>query len=246
MKKLPVPSSRSLIVGAWVIVLVIVALIVWMLATIGRLSSDAVQTQSELDEAKGQAGEVFATLVETNEAQDAALAEANRRLRKAGKQPVPTPATPEVVIGEPGEAGATGARGLQGEPGADGRSVVGPAGPPGRPGVDGVDGQSIVGPDGPAGKVGDPGKDGQSVTGAKGDTGDRGPEGPAGPVGPAGADSTVPGPPGRPGDQGQIGPQGIPGVVNVTTSPACADLLPNMTISLAYDPATQTLSLICA
>lgn len=238
--KFPTPSTRALAVGAWLVAGLVLILIVWMLVIISRLSHDAVETQGELDEAKGQARGVFAELTEANVAQDEALKEANRRLRNAGKRPVPTPATPEVVIGERGQSGATGetgARGLRGEPGADGRSIVGPAGPPGRPGSDGVDGQSIVGPPGPVGRTGDTGKDGQSITGPKGDTGDRGPEGPAGPAGPAGADSTVPGP---------VGPQGIPGVIRVATSPACDDLLPSMKLSLEYDPATQTVTLICA
>lgn len=34
--------------------------------------------------------------------------------------------------------------------------------------------------------------------------------------------------------------------MNVATSPACGDLMPNMSISLAYDASTQTITLVCA
>lgn len=169
-----------------------------------------------------------------------------------GETPVVT--VPEVIPGETGATGATGSRGLTGATGAageDGRSIIGPRGPAGPVGADG---ETVIGPVGPIGKQGEAGKDGQSITGPagpkgeKGDTGDRGPVGAdgesiVGPVGPAGADSTVPGPP---GPAGPTGPQGIPGVANVTTSPACADLMPNMAISLDYDANSQTVTLICA
>jgi len=282
--KLPTPSTRALAVGAWSVVVAVLVLVAWMLFIIGRLSDDGVATKSELDEAKVQAGEVFAELVAANEAQDRALAEANRRLRDAGRQPVASPPTPEVVIGEPGATGATGPRGPQGLTGATGRAPTaaevraavisycatgrcdgtGPTNAQvaqavaiycvdgrcrGTDGRDGKDGESIRGEAGPQGATGErgPGPTDAQIKAAVADyCADgrcRGPEGPAGPTGPAGADSTVPGPQ---GEQGPAGPQGIPGVINVTTSSGCADLLPNMTISLTYDRDTQTLTLVCA
>lgn len=251
-RHLPVPSHRALVVGAWLVALLSLALIVWMMFVIGRLSEENAETQGELDEAKGEARGVFSALTETNTAQDEALAEANRRLRQAGRRPVTAPAVPEVVAGEQGERGATGATGATGP---RGRTVVGPrgpagqsvVGPPGPRGPVGPAGESVTGPQGepgepgadstvpgPRGPAGPAGKDGESVVGPKGDRGD---------PGPAGADSTVPGPQ---GDPGPAGPQGIPGVIAVATSPSCADPLPKTSLSLTYNAATQTITLVCS
>ncbi len=222
MRRFPVPSRRALTIGAWVVALAVIALIVWMLATIGRLSDDAVQTQEELDTAKGQAGEVFESLTETNAAQDAALAEANRRLRRAGEAPVTTPPSPEVVVGEPGATGATGGRGGRGPAGPTG--ATGPTGPRGATGATGATGPAgergltgAVGPTGKAGEPGPPGVDGDDgvdaegfigpagPAGPQGERGEQGPRGEPGAPGRDGADSTVPGP------VGPVGPVGEPG-----------------------------------
>lgn len=257
MRRLPVPSRRALTIGAWVAVAAVVGLIMWMLVLLHQLSSETVRTERDLDRAREQARVVFGDLVETNAAQDEALAEANRRLEAAGRNPVPVPAAPEPI---PGPAGAPGERGPAGEsitgpagprglPGRDGESIVGPPGPPGprgepgepgSRGEDGEDGESIVGPAGPAGENGTDATPAQiraAVDEYCGQGRCVGPAGPQGEPGPRGADSTVPGP---------AGPQGPPGIVNVVTSPGCSDLMPNMRISLAYDATTQTLTLTCA
>lgn len=259
MRRLPVPSRRALTVGAWIAVLAVVGLIVWMLFLLNQLSSETVRTDRELSQAREQAREVFGDLVETNAAQDEALAEANRRLEAAGKSPVPVPA-PEPIPGPAGE---------RGERGPAGTSIVGPTGPSGPRGVRGRDGESITGPPGQRGEPGPRGEDGrvgESIVGPAGPRGEDGtdatpaqiraavdefcgqgrcvgPAGPQGEPGPRGADSTVPGPT---GPAGPAGPQGPPGVVNVVTSPECGDLMPKMRISLNYDAPTQTLTLVCS
>lgn len=230
MKRVPVPSRRALIIGAWITGLAVVALVVWMLVVIARLSDDTVRTERDLNEARSQAREVFGDLTRTNAAQDKALEEANRRLRDAGEKPVKSPPLPEVsppTVGPPGPVGESivGPPGPQGPPG---RTVVGPPGPRGLPGddgstvvgpagVDGADGASIVGPAGPQGERG-PGPTDPQVRAAVDDfcgqgrcVGPAGPEGPQGPPGPAGADSTVPGPPGPAGPPGPTCPDGFVG-----------------------------------
>lgn len=236
MKKIPVPSSRSLIVGTWLVAIAVLVLIVWMLATIGRLSTDTVQTREDLASTKSDAAKVFTSLADSNAAQDAALEEANRRLREAGKAPVPTPPIPaSATRGIPGVPGIPGDRGLPGINGASG--IPGARGPAGRNGGDGVDGSTgPAGSDGSAGANGEPGSPGKD--GANGSDGARGPQGDQGPAG-------DPGPAGPAGPNGAQGVQGIPGVVAVDTSPSCSDLAPNMAISLTYDAATQTITLVC-
>lgn len=271
MKRVPIPSRRALTVGMWIAAAAIAALVIWMLVIISRLSDDTVRTERDLSEAREQARDVFGELADTNAAQDEALVEANRRLEQAGKRPVTVP-DPEPIIGPAGDPGATGATGPRGPagvsivgppgprglPGEDGQSIVGPAGPRGEPGadgadgkdgVDGRDGESIVGPTGPRGETGQAATSTQ-IRAAVDDfcgqgrcIGPVGPQGERGPAGPAGADSTVPGPQGPPGP---AGPQGGPGVINVATSPACGDLMPNMSIALTYDPASQTVALVCS
>lgn len=252
MKKVPVPSRRALTVGMWIAAAAVAAMVVWMLVIIDRLSEDTMRTERDLNYAREQARDVFGDLTETNAAQDEALAEANRRLEDAGRQPVAIP-TPTPVTGPRGARGATGLRGPAGAsvigprgprglPGKNGRSIVGPTGPRGPAGADGEDGATIVGPAGPRGADGTPATPAQiraAVDEFCGQGRCVGPAGPQGERGPAGADSTIPGPAGPPG------PQGAPGVVNVVTSPECGDLMPNMRIALAYDAATQTLTLVC-
>lgn len=153
--------------------------------------------------------------------------------------------------GERGPVGPPGADGRDGEPGATGpRGATGPAGKAGEPGLPGP-----TGPAGDRGLTGTPGADGrdgqdgaQGPQGEPGPAGDQGPRGEQGPQGAPGAAGPA-GPPGNTGPAGPAGPagpQGIPGVINVATSPACGDLMPNMTVSLSYDAATQTLTLVCA
>lgn len=234
--------------GAVALVALVFALYVG--ARLVTLDDELDSTSSRLDQAERDR----AALAEANAAQDQALAEANDALTDVGEAPVVVPEPADVdsegLRGASGATGATGAtgdvgprgpRGLSitgeaGPVGKDGEAVIGPVGPKGAdgqsgtdsntPGPKGADGESIVGPVGPKGEPGNDGARGEP--GAKGDPGAPGRDG---------TDSTTPGP---------AGPQGIPGVVAVTTSPACADMLPNMTISLTYDASTNTLTLVCA
>lgn len=161
-------------------------------------------------------------LQEANTVQDSTIAAQQQALEAANRRLTnageqPVP-VPEMPEPVPGPPGEVGERGPAGPPGA---SIVGPRGLRGLAGVDGKDGKSIVGPAGP------PGVDGKD--GAAGQPGPQGPAGPAGPVGP----------------RGEQGPQGIPGVVAVETDPAC-ETFPIRAVSLAYDPATQTITLRCS
>jgi hypothetical protein len=111
------------------------------------------------------------------QANAAALAQANKQIRKLGGTPVRTPSalpTPTVTVtavgpqgpqGAPG-VGVTGPRGSRGPSGPPGRTVTGPMGEPG-----------AAGAQGPQGEVGETGPPGETVTG------------PAGPGGPAGKDA---------------------------------------------------------
>lgn len=201
------------------------------------LDSQAETASERLDRAERDRE----ALASANAAQDEALAEANQALRGVGKAPIVVPESPDVdgTAGPRGLPGATGATGATGPRGP--RGVDGPAGKAGEPGLPGPTGD--VGPAGVRGEPGAAGRDGKD-----GAAGERGPEGPAGEKGEPGRDGTDgnDGAPGPQGPEGPAGPQGIPGVVNVVTSPECSDLAPNMTVSLAYDAASQTLTLVCA
>lgn len=229
---LPVPSDKALRILKYVVVAAVLAAVVGLVLAFASLS----QRLDAADQDRRELQQANVVQDETIGAQADALTEANERLEDAGERPVAVPDPPETVVGPTGATGATGPNGPPGPagpPGVDGeRGPAGPAGKagePGLPGPSGSDGEDgVAGPAGPKGEMG-----------PAGPRGEQGPRGETGPAGPVGADSTVPGPPGPPG------PQGIPGVLHVVTSPACGDLLPNMSISLAYDAATQTLTLVC-
>jgi hypothetical protein len=163
-----------------------------------------------------------------------------KALEDAAEQVQNDDVDPVLVPGPQGERGLPGPRGFSGPAGVDGEpGPRGPEGPQGERGPRGFDGSdstvpgpegedsTVPGPAGPAGPKGDTGPRGEQ--GPRGETGPAGPQGPQGPAGPAGAD----------------GAPGSAGVVNVVTSPECASLLPGMSVSLAYDAATQTLTLSC-
>lgn len=155
----PVISERAARI-AWVVVMVLGALLAaWLVWTVVHQSDQIRHEQA------------------VNQAQDESLAEANRRLVEAGEKPVPTP--------EPGEPGQVGPQGPTGAPGATGatgprgpQGVRGPAGARGLQGIPGLDGRD--GAPGPAGPQGERGE--------KGEPGAQGPAGPEGPPGPAGTD----------------------------------------------------------
>jgi len=145
----------------------------------------------------------------------------------------------DVIVGPQGEPGPPGPQGPQGIQGVQGiQGFVGDSGKRGPQGFTGLDG-----PQGGPGETGAIGPQGpQGVQGEIGPQGESGPKGEPGDIGPAG-------PQGDTGEQGSVGPQGpqgIPGIINVVTSPECANIVPSMSISIAYDSATQTLTLICA
>jgi len=152
--------SRRTVVAAWAVVgALFVALLVWLVVTVANQSDQIRETQS------------------VNQAQDSALAEANRRLTEAGEPPVMTP--------EPGPAGETGQIGPQGPPGPQGPQ--GPRGPVGARGLQGIRG--ALGEPGAEGATGAAGATGaQGPAGPQGETGEQGPQGPAGPAGADGAD----------------------------------------------------------
>lgn len=153
-----------------------------------------------------------------------------------------------VLVPVPGRPGDTGPQGPRG--------FIGPVGPTGKDGRDGRDGKE--------GRPGEPGDDGESIKGDPGDPGAPGtpgaPGGP-GPKGDPGADATdeqvdasvaewcsargdcI----GPAGPEGPPGPAGAPGVVNTAISPACSEPAPVAltTFDLVYDPATQTITLVC-
>jgi hypothetical protein len=138
--------SRRTVFVAWALVAVLfLLLIVWLVATAAHLTDQVHETQS------------------VNQAQDSALAEANRRLIEAGERPVPTPEPGPV--GQSGDPGPVGPQGLAGPVGPRGprgaTGDVGPRGAMGRPGTDGTDGATgATGPQGPAGPAGADGTNG--------------------------------------------------------------------------------------
>lgn len=239
--EMPVPSDRALRWLKWVVAIAILASIIGMAFAFQQLSDRLDESAADVD----SLADVNAVQDATISAQQSALDQANERLQNAGESPVPLPELPTPAPGPTGATGATGPRGPAGAPGDDGqdgaagatgptgaRGAAGPTGKAGEPGLPGATGTAgATGPRGEAGPAGPKGDKGEP--GPKGDAGEPGPRGERGPAGPQ-------------GDPGPAGPQGIPGIVNVTTSPACSDLMPNMAVSLAYDAATQTLTLVCA
>lgn len=169
--KAPVPSRRTNIVLAWMVVIAILALGAWLVGKVTTLGEE----NQQLEQRDQQSIRDREDLRERLEREEAALLALAEQIRLLGQQPVVEPSDPP----EPGELVAIpGPRGLScieeiGYARCRGdRGRVGGDGSPGEPGSDGQDGEA--GPPGPPGPAGPPG--------------DRGPEGPAGPAGPAGAD----------------------------------------------------------
>lgn len=248
-KPMPVPSERAVLIARIALAVVIFAALGWLLFQVLSLGSALVVQQQKLEAAEVERAAMAAALAEVNERREAVGKEP---IEVPEVEPAPSSELPRLIQGPPGPQGPMGPRGPAGPPGLDGKDGAagdpGPRGLPGRPGVDGrdgvdgapgSDGETVVGPAGPQGERG-PGPSDAQVRAAVDDFCGQGrcvgPAGPAGPPGPPGADSTVPGP---------AGPPGPPGVVSVQTSPGCASLMPGVSISLAYDPATATLTLVC-
>jgi len=200
-------ASKRAVAAAWTLVAVLfTALALWLIVTVVQQSNEIKDAQS------------------VNQAQDRALAEANRRLEEAGQRPVPTPEP-----GEPGQAGPPGPPGPSGP--------VGPQGPPGPQGLTGP--QGARGKQGIRGALGEPGAEGATgATGATGTQGPAGPQGPAGeqgpqgPAGPAGAD-------GQDGAKGATGEDAFPFTFSFTvqTTPAQST---TYTVTCTVDGCTVT------
>jgi len=177
-RRWPVPSETVI---RLVVLAILIAGLVLVLVVGAR-----IYVLSQNDQAQA---ERIGRLEGTNAAQDEALAEANRRLEKAGEAPVEVPPTATPEQGEQGEPGETGETGDQGP-----RGPAGATGPQGEDGRDGKRGpRGFTGLDGPAGPQGPAGQDG-----AVGPQGQQGPQGERGPAGQDGAD-------------GATGPQGPAG-----------------------------------
>lgn len=218
MKRIPVPSSRTVNVLAWIVGIAVAALLLYLLVTVSSLSGVTDQSRADRAEMREILNSQDAALLEqdsTLAAFEQRLEQANERLRRRGGTPVDAPEPSdgsrsfrEVLRlpglpgdrGRPGRPGIDGLRGEMGLPGAQG-----PAGPPGAPGIDGEPGAvGAPGPQGPAGPKGD--------TGATGPAGPAGPPGPQGPAGTPGDGVPGPeGPAGPAGEPGPAGPQGEPG-----------------------------------
>jgi hypothetical protein len=141
-----------------------VAFLGWLFYLVFSLSSEVGHNEDKIS-----AGAIRdQVLQDQNKAQDQALAEANKRLKQAGKATVPVPTEPKVIIGPQGPIGEQGPQGPPGPPG--------PQGPKGDAGIDGMAGET--GPVGPEG-----------ASGPAGPQGETGPQGPAGPAGADGKDA---------------------------------------------------------
>jgi len=156
---MPRASKRAVAVAWTLVALLTVALALWLIVTVVRQSNEIRETQA------------------VNEAQDSALAEANRRLAEAGEPPVATPGP-----GPAGEPGQVGPQGPAGPPGP--RGLAGPVGARGLQGIRGALGEP--GAEGATGAAGATGA--QGPAGPQGETGEQGPQGPAGPAGADGTD----------------------------------------------------------
>jgi len=197
-------ASKRAVVAAWTLVAVLfTALALWLIVTVVQQSNEIKDAQS------------------VNQAQDRALAEANRRLEEAGQRPVPTPEP-----GEPGQAGPPGPSG-----------PVGPQGPPGPQGLTGP--QGARGKQGIRGALGEPGAEGAAgatgATGAQGPAGPQGPageQGPQGPAGPAGAD-------GQDGAKGPTGEDAFPFTFSFTV-PSNPAQSTTYTVNCTVDGCTVT------
>ncbi|WP_067428559.1 collagen-like domain-containing protein [Nocardioides jensenii] len=170
-------SERTVHVAWGLAVVLFVATLVVGAVGFASLSRNYDSLEERADAGRADRADLRVSLTE----QQAALQEANRRLRSAGKQPVAEPDVdapdPAPLIGQRGQScveelglascrGPRGFTGVKGKTGQDGDTVVGPAG------ANGQDGDTVVGPQGPPGPAGE--------KGATGDTGPQGPQGPAG------------------------------------------------------------------
>ena len=139
--KAPVPSRRAVTVLAWLVVIVVVLLVVWLVGRVVSLSDRVAESRSDRTD-----------LRELVENQGAALDDANAKLVELGQAPViqaeAPPSLPLVLQGRRGlscvEAlgfdlcrgpqGQKGDTGDRGKPGVDGAAVEGTPGEDGEQG----------------------------------------------------------------------------------------------------------------
>lgn len=193
----PLRTTTKIMIGAFLVLMVIVAVSTIRLAFYG----DQQKTEKQVAQA-GQAAEQADKKDLASEVDAACKAggAVAKNLTQRGLCGKATEIIREGPVGPTGPQGVQGIRGPQGPAGPAGPQ--GPPGPQGKPGTNGVtpacwfDASKCVGPNGAAGKDGSDGADG--IDGAQGPPG---PEGPAGPQGPAGTD----------GADGKDGAKGDPG-----------------------------------
>lgn len=182
--RIPAPSAHTVRTLVWVASVIVFALVVFLIARVATLGKADEESQGD----RTQLHSLVADLRDDIDAQSAALDRANRRLIRAGKDPISAPVpTPERGLpGLQGEPGPRGYPGPQGEPGP--RGPGGAAGANGAQGATGATGEQ--GPVGPQGPKGDQGE--QGPAGPQGDPGPRGDQGPQGPAGPTCPEGTTP------------------------------------------------------
>lgn len=225
MTRGPVPSPRAVRVLVTLAVLIAIAVVAWLFFQVASLSIEAKAAREREQVASGQRNQLATTVGQ----QGQAIAEANRRLRDAGKQPVNVPqvvAPIEVPLERIEQAVAAY---LKSNPPKDGRDaptvqqVLARVTPEVRTAVaaylsDNPPGDGHDGADGQNGKDGAPGSDGADGSAGPAPSDEQvaaavaaycdaneqcqGPTGPQGEPGHDGADSTVPGPQGEKGDPG--------------------------------------------
>lgn len=162
--------------GKGVVAVVVILVVAWVIATM----LDLLATRKDSVEDRKNLNTEVAALTDKSAANEAALKEANKRLRQAGEKPVDTPDveadddTPTTVIieGTPGKRGPgcieeIGREKCRGDKGDD-SEVPGPSGANGQNGADSqVPGPvGPIGPQGPKGDSikGDPGPAGRGIT----------------------------------------------------------------------------------
>lgn len=165
--KAPVPSRRAVAVLAWLVVIVVALLIVWLVGRVASLSDRVAESRSDR-----------ADLRHLVEDQGSALDDANAKLVELGQEPVTQPeAPPSLPLVLQGRRGLSCVEEL-------GLGVCrGPVGPQGAVGKRGDDGATVTGPAGQDGEAGQ-----QGPKGEQGEAGPQGEQGPQGPAGPPGAD----------------------------------------------------------
>lgn len=168
--RLPVPSTRSLVVLGWVAAIAALLFGGWLILQVVNLS-DQAQHFREQDRQSRADRSLLNEKVREDERKLEAL---EQQLLQLGERPV---VKPDENLDDEGAVIVPGPRGPEGPPGP--RGPAGPRGEDGSSGRDGADGVS--------------GADGQD--GLRGPAGPPGPPGPAGPAGPPGP----PGPKGEPG-----------------------------------------------